>query len=208
MSSSSRYDLVTLLCLLSMNICKEYSCFRLESLTFSLITENLFVRSTLRRGSAGGCNTFINKIQKDFFQVTLNLLINKILILNMKISKIWQYDKTWTVVKSDESYCFYWISTIHFSTIFRWDKVSKLEKGRIYSGGTIDQFQSLTGFTGRWDKENQFRSRSDKLFSAHQELVPQVCDVFWWPSLRWLGWRDPPSRLAHWGSHQRTRGGM
>lgn len=33
--------------------------------------------------------------------------------------------------------------------VSRWDKVRRLEKGRIYSGGTIDQFQSLTGFTGR-----------------------------------------------------------
>ena len=27
--------------------------------------------------------------------------------------------------------------------------MSSLEKGRIYMGGTIDQFQSLTGYTGR-----------------------------------------------------------
>ena len=31
----------------------------------------------------------------------------------------------------------------------RWDKVTRLEKGKIYVGGTIDQFQSLTGWTGR-----------------------------------------------------------
>lgn len=32
--------------------------------------------------------------------------------------------------------------------IGRWDKVSQLEKGKIYAGGTIDQFQELTGWTG------------------------------------------------------------
>ena len=30
----------------------------------------------------------------------------------------------------------------------RWDKVTRLEKGKIYAGGTIDQFQKLTGYTG------------------------------------------------------------
>ena len=30
----------------------------------------------------------------------------------------------------------------------RWDKVTQLEKGKIYAGGTIDQFQQLTGWTG------------------------------------------------------------
>ena len=29
-----------------------------------------------------------------------------------------------------------------------WDKVFSLEKGEIYVGGTIDQFQKLTGWTG------------------------------------------------------------
>ena len=29
-----------------------------------------------------------------------------------------------------------------------WDKVFTLEKGEIYVGGTIDQFQKLTGWTG------------------------------------------------------------
>ena len=32
--------------------------------------------------------------------------------------------------------------------IGRWDKVNQLEKGKIYAGGTIDQFQELTGWTG------------------------------------------------------------
>ena len=32
--------------------------------------------------------------------------------------------------------------------IGRWDKVNQLEKGKIYAGGTIDQFQQLTGWTG------------------------------------------------------------
>jgi len=32
--------------------------------------------------------------------------------------------------------------------ITRWDKVCTLEKGKIYVGGTIDQFQKLTGWTG------------------------------------------------------------
>ena len=30
----------------------------------------------------------------------------------------------------------------------RWDKVYQLEKGKIYAGGTISQFQQLTGWTG------------------------------------------------------------
>jgi len=32
--------------------------------------------------------------------------------------------------------------------VSRWDKVTRLEKGKIYAGGTIDQFQKLTGYTG------------------------------------------------------------
>ena len=32
--------------------------------------------------------------------------------------------------------------------VCRWDKVTRLEKGKIYAGGTIDQFQKLTGYTG------------------------------------------------------------
>eukprot|EP00092_Neocalanus_flemingeri_P070785 GFUD01086912.1.p1 GENE.GFUD01086912.1~~GFUD01086912.1.p1 ORF type:complete len:506 (+),score=165.74 GFUD01086912.1:97-1614(+) len=32
--------------------------------------------------------------------------------------------------------------------IFLWDKVAKLEKGKIYAGGTIDHFQDLTGWRG------------------------------------------------------------
>merc|ERR1711988_1453344 len=31
----------------------------------------------------------------------------------------------------------------------RWEKVAQLEKGKIYVGGTIEQFQHLTGWTGR-----------------------------------------------------------
>ena len=71
--------------------------------------------------------------------------------------------------------------------VCRWDKVTRLEKGKIYAGGTIDQFQKLTGYTGHSvmyfgemadiSTSKYFYAVKLAVFSTFMTLIPKCCQA-------------------------------